>query len=91
MPDSNRPVIALNNVTKIYQMGTQEVRALAGVSLEVYPNEYVAIMGPSGSGKSTMMNIIGCLDTPTDGTYHLRGENVSEMSDDELAAIRNKE
>ncbi len=62
-----------------------------GVSLDVYPNEYVAVMGPSGSGKSTMMNIIGCLDTPTGGTYELNGQNVGDMDDDELALIRNKE
>ena len=87
----NRPLIQLQDVTKIYQMGMTEVHALAGVTLDIYPNEYVAIMGPSGSGKSTMMNMIGCLDTPTGGTYILRGQNVGELSDDELAAIRNKE
>ena len=83
--------IALQEIYKIYQMGSQEVHALAGVSLEIHLNEYVAIMGPSGSGKSTMMNIIGCLDTPTSGNYYLGGENVSEKDDDELAAIRNRE
>ena len=83
--------IALQEIYKIYQMGSQEVHALAGVSLEIHANEYVAIMGPSGSGKSTMMNIIGCLDTPTSGAYYLGGENVSEKDDDELAAIRNRE
>lgn len=72
-------------------MGSQEVRALAGISLSVYPNEYVAIMGPSGSGKSTMMNIIGCLDTPSSGEYILNGHKVSEMSDNELAVVRNRE
>lgn len=87
----NRPVIELRNVKKMYRMGTQEVHALAGVSLSIYKNEYIAIMGPSGSGKSTMMNIIGCLDTPTSGEYYLKGQNVSDMSDDELARIRNKE
>jgi putative ABC transport system ATP-binding protein len=85
------PLIDIQNVTKVYQMGAQEVRALAGVSLAVYPNEYVAIMGPSGSGKSTLMNIIGCLDTPTAGTYHLNGKSVGDMSDNELAEIRNAE
>ncbi len=90
-PGAPRALIELRDVTKIYPMGTQEVRALAGVTLDVYPNEYVAVMGPSGSGKSTMMNIIGCLDTPTGGIYNLRGQNVGEMSDDELAAIRNRE
>jgi putative ABC transport system ATP-binding protein len=84
-------LIQLHNVKKIYPMGAEEVRALDGVSLDVYPNEYVAIMGPSGSGKSTLMNVIGCLDTPSEGTYHLRGENVGEMEDDELAEIRNRE
>ncbi len=72
-------------------MGTEEVRALDGVSLTVRPNEYVAIMGPSGSGKSTMMNIIGCLDSPTRGHYVLNSQDVSDMSDDELARVRNKE
>jgi putative ABC transport system ATP-binding protein len=89
--ESRRPLIDLREVTKIYQMGEQEVRALAGVSVQVYPNEYVAVMGPSGSGKSTMMNVIGCLDTPTGGTYLLNGEDVSGMTDDELAEIRNRE
>ncbi len=89
--DNRRPLIQLRDVTKIYKMGTQQVRALDGVSLDVYPNEYVAIMGPSGSGKSTLMNIIGCLDTPTSGTYYLNGRDVSRLSDDELARIRNKE
>ncbi|MDX1545338.1 MAG: ABC transporter ATP-binding protein [Rhodothermales bacterium] len=87
----DRPLIQLRDVTKIYEMGKTEVRALAGVSLDVYPNEYVAVMGPSGSGKSTMMNIIGCLDTPSGGTYHLRGHNVGDMGDDALAQIRNRE
>lgn len=89
--NSQLPLIQLRDVTKIYEMGAQQVRALDGVSLDVYPNEYVAIMGPSGSGKSTLMNIIGCLDTPTSGTYHLNGHDVSRLSDDELARIRNKE
>ncbi|MEZ4703026.1 MAG: ABC transporter ATP-binding protein [Rhodothermales bacterium] len=91
MSHSDRSLIELSTLTKVYQMGDQEVRALDGVSLKVDVNEYVAIMGPSGSGKSTMMNIIGCLDTPTSGTYYLNGQNVSEMSDNELAAIRNRE
>ncbi len=85
------PLIELSGVTKIYPMGDQVVRALAGVDLRIMPNEYVAIMGPSGSGKSTMMNIIGCLDTPTDGEYVLNGQQVGSMSDNELAVIRNKE
>jgi putative ABC transport system ATP-binding protein len=72
-------------------MGTQEVRALNGVDIEIRKNEYVAIMGPSGSGKSTLMNLLGCLDTPTSGTYILNGTDVSQMRDDQLAEIRNKE
>lgn len=91
MAHDAQALIELRNVTKIYQMGTQEVRALAGVSLQIHANEFVAIMGPSGSGKSTMMNIIGCLDTPTSGEYYLNGQKVSEMSDNELAEIRNRE
>lgn len=85
------PVITLQDVRKIYTMGTQEVRALDGVDLTVFPNEYVAIMGPSGSGKSTMMNIIGCLDVPSSGKYILNGGDVGSMDDDELAAARNRE
>ncbi|MDE2771718.1 MAG: ABC transporter ATP-binding protein [Bacteroidota bacterium] len=84
-------MIQLRDVRKLYPMGTEIVRALDGVSLDVYPNEYVAVMGPSGSGKSTLMNMIGCLDTPTDGSYLLRGQNVGEMVDHELAEIRNRE
>ncbi len=72
-------------------MGTQQVRALNGVDLEIRKNEYVAIMGPSGSGKSTLMNLLGCLDTPTEGTYILNGTDVSQMRDDQLAEVRNKE
>lgn len=85
------PIIKLTEIKKIYQMGSQEVRALNGVSLNIYKNEYVAIMGPSGSGKSTMMNVVGCLDTPTSGEYILNGNHVSQMTDDELATVRNKE
>jgi len=85
------PIIELMDVTKVYQMGQQEVRALAGVSLTIHANEYVAIMGPSGSGKSTLMNVLGCLDTPTSGSYRLKGKDVSRMSDDQLAAVRNRE
>ncbi len=84
-------VIKLNNITKMYQMGAEEVHALRGLSLEIEKNEYVAIMGPSGSGKSTLMNVIGCLDTPTSGLYELNGLNVSEMNDNQLAKVRNKE
>jgi putative ABC transport system ATP-binding protein len=84
-------IIELKEIKKHYQMGTQEVRALDGVSLTIKKNEYVAIMGPSGSGKSTMMNVIGCLDTPTSGDYILNGTNVSHLTDDELAVVRNRE
>ena len=76
---------------KTYQMGTEEVHALRGVSIPIERGEYVAIMGPSGSGKSTLMNLIGCLDTPTKGSYLLNGKQVSQMNDDELARIRNEE
>jgi putative ABC transport system ATP-binding protein len=89
MPEA--PLIHLRDITKIYQMGDMEVRALDGVSLDIRRGEYLAIMGPSGSGKSTMMNVIGCLDTPTSGDYELNGKTVSRMSDDELAQIRNEE
>ena len=88
---SDSPLIQLRDLAKIYQMGDMEVRALDGVSLTIRRGEYVAIMGPSGSGKSTMMNMIGCLDTPTSGEYELNGKMVSAMSDDELAQIRNEE
>ncbi|HHV40523.1 MAG TPA: ABC transporter ATP-binding protein [Bacteroidales bacterium] len=84
-------MIKVEGIKKIYQMGTQEVRALNGVDIEIRKNEYVAIMGPSGSGKSTLMNLLGCLDTPTEGTYILNGTDVSQMKDDQLAEIRNKE
>jgi putative ABC transport system ATP-binding protein len=84
-------LIDIRDVTKVYQMGDQEVRALSGVSLGVARGEYVAIMGPSGSGKSTLMNLVGCLDTPTSGSYVLNGKEVARMTDDELAAIRNQE
>ena len=84
-------LIDIRDITKVYEMGEQQVQALAGVSLGVERGEYVAIMGPSGSGKSTLMNLIGCLDTPTSGSYVLNGKEVARMTDDELAAIRNKE
>ncbi len=84
-------LIGLEDIKKIYEVGTVEVPALKNVDLKIDRNEYVAIMGPSGSGKSTLMNIIGCLDTPSDGTYLLNGTNVSEMTDNQLAEIRNRE
>lgn len=84
------PLIELRNIYKIYQMGSTEVRANDGISLNIYRGEFVAIVGKSGSGKSTLMNIIGALDVPTEGEYFLGGEDVSHMSDDQLAEIRNK-
>jgi len=84
-------VITFNEIVKNYRVGTEVVRALRGVSTSIRRNEYVAIMGPSGSGKSTLMNIVGCLDTPTSGEYVLNGKDVSKMTDDKLAGIRNKE
>lgn len=84
-------VIVTNNLWKTYKMGDQEVHALRGVDIRIRHNEYVAIMGPSGSGKSTLMNLIGCLDSPTTGRYWLNEHDVSELNDDELARIRNKE
>src|SRR6478609_4412062 len=84
-------VIEIEGVTKLYQMGEETVHALRGVNVSVHRNEYLAIMGPSGSGKSTLMNMLGCLDTPTSGKYFFSGKNVSEMDDNELADIRNRE
>ncbi|HKJ45079.1 MAG TPA: ABC transporter ATP-binding protein [Balneolales bacterium] len=87
----NRPIIEIKDLRKVYIMGSQEVHALRGLNLSIHNNEYVAVMGPSGSGKSTLMNMIGCLDTPTSGEYILNGRNVSELTDDDLAEVRNQE
>ncbi len=84
-------IINIEHIAKIYQVGSEEVHALRDVSVKINKNEYVAIMGPSGSGKSTLMNILGCLDTPTKGLYDFKGHNVSDMNDNELAQIRNRE
>jgi putative ABC transport system ATP-binding protein len=86
---NRKALITIKEVTKIYQLGDYEVRALWGVSLELFEGDFVAIMGPSGSGKSTMMNVLGALDTPTSGSYVLDGTDVSQLSDDDLADIRN--
>jgi len=88
---AERALLEIEDLTKRYMMGSQEVWALDGVTLSIEEGEYVAVMGPSGSGKSTLMNMLGCLDTPTGGTYHLRGEDVSTFSDNDLAEIRNRE
>ena len=91
MGRSNDIIISAKNLWKIYELGKQQVKALCGVTFLVSANEFVAIMGPSGSGKSTLMNLLGCLDTPTEGKYFLKGKLVSSMSEDELAYIRNRE
>jgi putative ABC transport system ATP-binding protein len=88
---ANGALIRAEDLWRTYVMGAEEIHALRGVSFTIAPNEYVAVMGPSGSGKSTLMNLIGCLDSPSRGKYVLRGKVVSEMNDDELAAIRNRE
>lgn len=84
-------IIQLENIQKSYYLGKQELKVLKGITLEVFKNEYVALMGPSGSGKSTLMNILGCLDSPTTGRYILNNSDVSKMADDDLAEVRNKE
>lgn len=84
-------IINIEHISKVYQVGTEEVHALRDISISIDKNEYVAIMGPSGSGKSTLMNVLGCLDTPSSGKYEFNKNNVSEMNDNELAKIRNKE
>jgi putative ABC transport system ATP-binding protein len=88
---SGTPIIRLEDISKSYFMGKQELQVLKGVTLDISKNEYVALMGPSGSGKSTLMNILGCLDSPTAGTYVLNGQDVSKMADDSLADVRNIE
>jgi putative ABC transport system ATP-binding protein len=90
MVDAQQALLQIDNVTKSYQLGDETVQALRGVSLRVSNNEYVAIMGSSGSGKSTLMNMIGCLDVPTSGTYQLDGQMVGKLNDDALAEIRNR-
>src|SRR5580700_6767525 len=85
------PLIILKDIGRKYVIGTEIIHALKSVSLDIYKGEFVALMGPSGSGKSTLMNILGCLDTPTKGEYILNGINVSKMTDNELAEVRNKE
>ncbi len=87
----NEPLIKVRELEKVYQVGSQKVFALRSIDLDIFKNEYVALMGPSGSGKSTLMNILGCLDTPTDGQYRLNNQDVSNLTDDELADIRNRE
>jgi putative ABC transport system ATP-binding protein len=89
-PRSAEAILQLRDIVKTYDMGASQVQALRGVSLDVLQNEYIAIMGPSGSGKSTLMNIIGCLDVPTSGTYSLEGQAVAAMSENQLAEIRNR-
>lgn len=84
-------IISLNEIRKSYYLGKQELKVLKGITLDIFKNEYVALMGPSGSGKSTLMNIIGCLDSPTSGKYILNGQDVSKMEDDDLADVRNME
>lgn len=88
---ADKELIRLNNITKNYRVGTEVVKALRGITINIYRNEYVALMGPSGSGKSTLMNLLGCLDTPTSGEYILNNKDISKLVDNDLAEIRNKE
>jgi putative ABC transport system ATP-binding protein len=91
MSGENNTIILVENLSKVYELGKTQVKALCGVTFDVKKNEFIAIMGPSGSGKSTLMNLIGCLDTPTEGKYLLNGKLVSTMTENELAHIRNRE
>jgi putative ABC transport system ATP-binding protein len=91
MQQNMRGIIHLENIVKSYYLGKQELQVLKGINLDIFKNEYVALMGPSGSGKSTLMNILGCLDTPTGGKYVLNEKDVSRMPDNDLAEVRNKE
>ena len=84
-------IIHLENIRKSYYLGKQELQVLKGISIDIFKNEYVALMGPSGSGKSTLMNILGCLDSPSGGKYILNGKDVSRMPDNDLAEVRNQE
>jgi putative ABC transport system ATP-binding protein len=88
--NKNEPIIAMASIRKVYDTGKVKVEALKGVDLDIFPGEFVAIVGPSGSGKSTLMNLLGCLDTPTDGTYSIGGDNVAGVTRDTLAEIRNR-
>ena len=90
MTAASKPIITMQNITKIYNIGGEEVRALDGASLTIHEGEFVSIIGPSGSGKSTMMNIIGCLDVADEGEYMLDGQSIEQYSEEELARIRNK-
>src|SRR6195952_1742155 len=90
-PLGSKGIIHLDSINKSYYLGKQELLVLKNISLDIFKNEYVALMGPSGSGKSTLMNILGCLDSPTGGTYILNNQDVSKMTDNDLATVRNKE
>ena len=90
MPKSKKEIIAIDSISKIYHLGDNVVKALDNVSISIYENDFISIMGPSGSGKSTLMNIIGCLDVPTKGVYKFSNELISEMNDSQLANIRNE-